>query len=222
MSPPSPWPRVGPAGHVTALDLSSELLQIAAERARHRGFTNFSTQQADAQSLPFSADSFDLGTCRFGVMFFPDVERALRELQRVLKPGARACFLAWGPIEQPYWSTTIAIVHKHVGGPLLVAGGPNPFRFADPGGLSQALRQSSFADVQEDTRTVPWTWPGTAEEVWEQLKAVTTPFLPLLKRVPAEKWPAINAEVHTAIRRYENVDGLQFGARVVLASGKKT
>src|SRR5579863_7846926 len=46
--------RVGSEGHVTALDLSSELLQIAAERARERGFTNFSTQQADAQELPFS------------------------------------------------------------------------------------------------------------------------------------------------------------------------
>jgi len=109
-----------------------------------------------------------------------------------------------------------------VDGPLLVAGGPNPFRFADPGGLSQALRQSGFADVQEETRTVPWTWPGAAEEVWEQLKDVTNPFLPLLKRVPAEQWPAIDAEVHAAIRRYENVDGMKFGASVVLASGRKS
>ncbi len=62
--------RVGEQGHVTALDLSAELLEIAAERARARALTNFTTQQGDAHSLPFPANSFDLATSRFGVMFF--------------------------------------------------------------------------------------------------------------------------------------------------------
>jgi len=45
--------RVGPTGHVTALDLSADLLAIAADRARQRGLTNVAIQQSDAQSLPF-------------------------------------------------------------------------------------------------------------------------------------------------------------------------
>ncbi len=213
--------RVAPDGHVTALDLSAELLEIAAQRARDRGYTNFSIQQADAHSLPFAEDSFDLATSRFGVMFFNEVVTALGELRRVLKPGARACFVVWGPIEQPYWSSTFAIVHRRVGGLLLAEGGPNPFRFAIPGSLSDALRRAGFSDIQEETRTVPWTWPGTAEEVWEQAQAVATPFLPLLKRVPAERWPELNAEIHAAIRKYEAAGEIKFGVRVVLASGSK-
>src|SRR5712692_2259337 len=97
--------RVGPEGHVTALDFSPELLEIAAQRARERGLTNFSSRQADAHHLPFPDRSFDLATSRFGVMFFADCGTALRELHRVLKPGARACFVTWGPFEQPYWSS---------------------------------------------------------------------------------------------------------------------
>jgi SAM-dependent methyltransferase len=213
--------RVGPTGHVTALDLSADLLAIAASRARDRGYANFVTQQADAHSLPFADNSFELGTSRFGVMFFNDVQRALRELHRVLKPAARACFVAWGPFEQPYWSSTIGMVHKRVGGPLLTDGGPNPFRFADPGSLSDAFRRGGFADIQEETKTIPWTWPGTVEEVWEQAQAVGTPFLPLLKRVPAEKWPEINAAIYAAIHKFEDADGIKFGAKIVLASGKK-
>jgi SAM-dependent methyltransferase len=214
-------PRVGPIGHVTALDLSAELLAIAASRARDRGYANFTIRQADAHSLPFADNTFDLGTSRFGVMFFSDVHRALRELRRVLKPAARACFVAWGPFEQPYWSSTIAIVHKRVGGPLLTDGGPNPFRFAEPGSLSGALRHGGFADAHEETKTVPWTWPGTVEEVWEQARAVGTPFLPLFGRVPAENWPEINAEIYAAIRKYEDADGIKFAAKIVLASGTK-
>ncbi len=214
-------PRVGSDGHVTALDLSSELLQIASERAQQRGLTNLSARQADAQQLPFPDRSFDLVTSRFGVMFFQDCEQALREVHRVLKPGSRACFLAWGPFEQPYWSSTMGTVVKHVGGPALVPGGPDPFRFSRPGSLSSVLRKAGFSDVAEETRTLPWTWPGAAEEVWEQAQAVTTPFLPLLQRVPAEKRDEINRDVIMAIQRYADGDTIKFGAMVVLASGIK-
>lgn len=212
---------VGPAGHVKALDLSADLLAIAAERARQRGLTNVTIQQADAQHLPFPDNQFDLATCRFGVMFFPDAESALRDLYRVLRPRARACFAAWGPEDQPYFSTSVGIVHRRVGGPLLAPGGPDPFRFARPGSLSEVLKRSGFTNVQEERRIVPWTWPGSVEEVWEQQQAVATPFLPLLKRVPAEKWPEINAEVHAAIRKYEDGGAIKFGATIVLASGQK-
>jgi len=86
--------RIGPEGHVVALDLSPELLQIAEERGRERHLTNLTTRQADANNLPFPDQSFDLITSRFGVMFLD--EDALREACRVLRPSSRACFLAWG------------------------------------------------------------------------------------------------------------------------------
>lgn len=211
--------RVGFEGHVTALDLSSDLLAIAAERAQQRGLKNFSTQQADAHQLPFPDQSFDLVTSRFGVMFFQDCERALREVIRVLKPGARACFLAWGPFEQPYWSSTIGVVVDHVGGPAIAPGGPDPFRFCHPGSLSSVMRKAGFGDVKEETRTLPWTWPGTAEEVWEQAQAVATPFLPLLQRIPAGKEDVIDQNAITAIQKHADGDSIKFGATVVLASG---
>lgn len=213
--------RVGPTGHVTALDLSPELLEIAAGRARDRGLTNFSTQKADAHSLPFPDDNFDLATSRFGVMFFRDPELALRELRRVLRAGARACLLAWGPFEQPYWQSMMGVVHRHVGGTLLEPGGPNPFRYAEAGCLSAVLRSAGFVDVEEQTRELPWTWPGPVEEVWDQAQAVAVPFRPMLERVPAEQWPTIHAEVHKTVAQYSDGENIAFGATVVLASGRK-
>ena len=213
--------RVGPNGHVTALDLSAGLLEIAEQRARTRGLTNFSTQQADAHSLPFPDNSFDLATSRFGVMFFGEPRVALQELRRVLRTGARACFLAWGPFDQPYWQSMMGVVHRHAGGPLLQSDGPNPFRFSERGSLSAVLRSAGFNAVEEETKTLPWTWPGPVEEVWEQAQAVAVPFRPMLKRVPAEKWPEIHAEVHAAVRRYSDGEKIAFSASVVLASGKK-
>jgi SAM-dependent methyltransferase len=213
--------RVGPTGHVTALDLSAGLLEIAEERARTRGLTNFTTQQADAHSLPFPDNNFDLATSRFGVMFFSEPRVALQELRRVLRTGARACFLAWGAFDQPYWQSMMGVVHRHVGGPLLDPSGPNPFRFSERGSLSAVLRSAGFNGVEEETKTLPWTWPGPVEEVWEQARAVAVPFRPMLERVPAEKWPEVHAKVHAAVRRYSDGQKIAFGASVVLASGKK-
>jgi SAM-dependent methyltransferase len=213
--------RVGDHGHVTALDLSADLLEIAARRARSRGLDNFTTRQADAHSLPFPDNTFDLATSRFGVMFFRDPELALSELRRTLRTGARACFLVWGSFDQPYWQTTMGVVQRHIGGPLLDPSGPDPFRFAAPGSLSAILRSAGFHEVEEETKTLPWTWLGPAEEVWEQAQAVSVPFRPMLERVPADQWPKIHAKLNAAVRQYSDGEKVAFGASVVLASGKK-
>jgi ubiquinone/menaquinone biosynthesis C-methylase UbiE len=211
---------VGPEGHVTAVDLSSDLLEIASQRAKSKGLANFSTQQADAHQLTFPEKTFDLATCRFGVMFFADVERALIELRRVLKGGARACFAAWGPMEQPYWQTTMGIVHRHAGGTMLEPGGTDPFRFSKTGSLSDVLRAAGFREVDESVRKLPWTWPGEAEDVFEYACALTVPFRAMLERVPANEWPSVRAEAKQAIEQYRVVDELCFGAELVFASGK--
>jgi SAM-dependent methyltransferase len=213
--------RVGPQGQVTGLDLSAELLEIAKSRAQQRGLGNFVTQQGDAQSLPFADNSFDLATSRFGIMFFRDVSLALSELRRVLRTDARACFIVWGTIDQPYWQSTMGVVHRLVGGTLLAPEGPDPFRFSAPGSLANELSAAGFREVHEETCNVPWTWPGSPEEVWEQAQAVAVPFRPMLDRVPANQWPQIHAEVHAAIARYVVGDKIEFGATVVLVSGTK-
>jgi SAM-dependent methyltransferase len=213
--------RIGSHGHVTALDLSADLLEIADKRAKARGFEHFTTRQADAHALAFPDNSFDLATSRFGVMFFRDIEKAMAEAFRVLRPGARACFLAWGSFNQPYWQSMMGIVHRHVGGPLLDPEGPNPFRFAERGSLSAVLKIAGFEDVEEETKTIPWAWPGPPEEVWEQAQAVAVPFRPLLERVPADRWPEIHAEVYKAISQYSDGEKIEFGASVVFASGTK-
>lgn len=213
--------RVGPSGHVIALDLSTDLLEIAEHRAGSRGLVNFTTRQGDAHSLPFPDDSFDLGTSRFGVMFFRDPQQALRELRRVLRPGGRACFLVWGSFDQPYWKSTMGVVHRHVGGPLLPPDGPNPFRFAEPGSLSEVLHSAGFNALEEKNLTVPWTWPGPPEEVWEQAKAVSVPFRPMLDRVRTDQWPRVEAEIRREVARYSDGETIKFGASVILASGQK-
>jgi hypothetical protein len=125
----------------------------------------------------------------------------------------------WGPIEQPYWTSTFGVVAKHVGGPILAPGGPDPFRFGEPGSLPRVLREAGVRDVSEETRMIEWTWLGPAEEVWDYAKSVSTPFQAMLKRVPTEKWDDVNRDVYKAIGQYVRADKIEFGAMVHLVSG---
>jgi SAM-dependent methyltransferase len=212
--------RVGPSGQVVGSDLSLELLEIAAQRARSKGLQNFTTQKADAHHLPFPDHRFDLATCRFGVMFFQDPGKALSELHRVLKPDSRACFAVWGTFEQPYWQTTMKIVHRYVGGPLLDPNGADPFRYSQAGSLPGQLRAVGFQDVDESMKNVPWTWRGEAEELFEYACATAAPFRPMLERLPAELWPQVRAEAKAAIEQYRLGDEIRFGADIIFVSGK--
>ena len=61
--------RVGPSGHVVAVDLAQNLLNKGIERAAERDMTNIEFRRADLENLPFGDRSFDAVVCVFGVLF---------------------------------------------------------------------------------------------------------------------------------------------------------
>jgi ubiquinone/menaquinone biosynthesis C-methylase UbiE len=72
---------------VVAIDLTEEMVAKCTELAVIRGVTNFETNIADAEDLPFDNSMFDLVTCRLALHHFPNPGQALKEFNRVLKPG---------------------------------------------------------------------------------------------------------------------------------------
>lgn len=75
--------------HVIGTDLTDEALVVARRLAGERGVTNVEFRPADAESLPFPDDQFDLVTCRVALHHFPNPQRAVDEMARVCKPGGR-------------------------------------------------------------------------------------------------------------------------------------
>jgi len=73
--------------HVTAYDLSSQMLEVVSAAASEKGLANIATRQGYAESLPFAEQSFDIVISRYSAHHWHDVGQALREVKRVLKPG---------------------------------------------------------------------------------------------------------------------------------------
>ena len=81
----------------------------AAERAAAMsGIDNAVFRVLDAENLDLADDSVDGAVCRFGLMLFPDRQRALSEVRRVLRPGGRFSCTTWGPPDNNPWMTVSA------------------------------------------------------------------------------------------------------------------
>jgi len=72
---------------VTVSDLTPRMLEKAREYLLGQGVTNASFAVADAEQLPFEAETFDRVTCRIAAHHFPNVRQSVKEVARVLKPG---------------------------------------------------------------------------------------------------------------------------------------
>lgn len=210
---------VAPTGHVTATDFEPNVLEVAAAEARSRGLSNLTTRQADAQALPFADQSFDRVTCRFGIMFFPDSGKALREALRVLKAGGRAVYVAWTAPHQPIYKTTTGILTKYVHEPPPDPDAPHPLRFAEPGSLRRAMEEAGFAQVEEQARAITLIWPGPPAEYWQRFAETAVAFRSLIDGVPAEKREAVFGEIVAAISEYYDGRQITFPGTIVVATG---
>jgi demethylmenaquinone methyltransferase / 2-methoxy-6-polyprenyl-1,4-benzoquinol methylase len=141
------------AEHVTALDLSFNML---AEGAR-RGHERISWVNGDAQGLPFPDGSFDAVTISFGLRNVPDPKLALQEFARVLRPGGRAVVCEFAA---PLSPTFRAVYQRYLVGLLpqlarVVSSSPGAYRYLadsilawpDRRTLASWLADAGFAEV---------------------------------------------------------------------------
>lgn len=82
--------------HVTASDLTPELLQAGRRRAEAEGI-ELEWVEADAEHLPFKDESFDVVMSSIGAMFAPHHQNVADELVRVCRPGGTIGLLSWTP-----------------------------------------------------------------------------------------------------------------------------
>jgi demethylmenaquinone methyltransferase/2-methoxy-6-polyprenyl-1,4-benzoquinol methylase len=92
--------RVGPTGEVVGADFSERMLELARTKAPQLRF-----EWANALALPYADDEFDAACVGFGARNFTDLERGLREMARVVRPGGRVVVLDFTTPSRPPLST---------------------------------------------------------------------------------------------------------------------
>jgi len=86
--------QVGPRGRVVGVDFTPEMLELAREKVRRRGLDDrVVLEEGDALALPYRDGTFDAAAMGFALRNVVDIERALAEMARVVRPGGRVLVL---------------------------------------------------------------------------------------------------------------------------------
>jgi demethylmenaquinone methyltransferase/2-methoxy-6-polyprenyl-1,4-benzoquinol methylase len=84
---------------IYGLDFSFNMLQLNQEKSKHKHIDDYELVCGDAEVLPFPDRSFDVITISYGIRNVGNMESALKELYRVLKPGGRLGILEFSQPE---------------------------------------------------------------------------------------------------------------------------
>ncbi len=146
---------VAPDGHVIGCDFSEPMLDLAREKAARREGVRF--EWADALGLPYRTAQFDAVTIGFGVRNLAGLDRGLREMARVLKPGGRLVILEITTPRRPPLSTFYSLWFDRVVPLLGTAAGdrdaytylPESVRsFPSPLGLAERMDAAGLGEIR--------------------------------------------------------------------------
>jgi ubiquinone/menaquinone biosynthesis C-methylase UbiE len=139
---------IGPAGHVTGMDLLEDAVRVAEADAELPA--NLSFLCGDAQHFPFAPRAFDSIFSRFGVMFFGDPIAAFRNLRAALKPGGKLGFVCWRRLEENELDRLpLEAAASRLPAELVKAiASAEWFSFADPDHIRRLLENAGFEAIQ--------------------------------------------------------------------------
>lgn len=213
---------VGPSGYVLATDISANILELAARDAHAAGFTTVETRVMDGEDLSELAEgSFDAVISRVGLIYFPDQQKALRGMLRVLKPGGRIAAIVYSTAENNrFFSIPISIIRRRANLPPPLPGQPGPFSLGAPGALEAAFEKAEFRDLQTRAVSAPLRLPSAAECVRferESFGALHQMMAGLSETQREETWQEIEQE----LRQFEGSGGFAGPCEMVVGVGRK-
>jgi SAM-dependent methyltransferase len=211
-----------PDGSVLGVDLSSQMLEVAAKRAAARGITNVAFERADAQTHAFAPASFDLAVSSFGCMFFDDPVAAFTNINAALKPGGRVAFIAWQPIQDNAWlmgiRTSLAM-GRDLPFPPLEA--PTPFSLSVPARTASLFEAAGFTDVASTAVNEPMVLGTDTEDAYAFFKEAGL-VKGLSNDLDAEQKQQGLANLHQFVADHETPDGVLIDSAAWIITATKS
>ena len=182
---------VGSSGQVTGVDISTEMLDLARQRAAQLNLGNLTFLPSSAETMQATDASFDAVLASLSLMYVIDRAAAARECARVLRPGGRFVAAVWANPEE----CDIVLFQQTAGrfAPPPPVPGVGPGALADTAPLIEQLADAGI-DASVETESLGFDFDDFSF-AWEVLAGVTTALLAPEQReaakaaVQAAMWP---------------------------------
>jgi SAM-dependent methyltransferase len=212
---------VGPEGYVLATDISSNILEFAKKMALDNGLTNVETRVMDGENLDLPDESFDAVISRVGLIYFPDQQKALKEMLRVLKPGGKIAAIVYStPEKNKFFSIPVSIIRNRAKLPPPLPGQPGPFSLGSEGTIENAFTQAGFINVKSELVDSPLILSSAAECVRFEKESFGALHQMLSSLSDTEK-ESVWQEIENELRKFESENNFIGPCEMIVAVGEK-
>ncbi len=203
--------QVGPE-RVCGVDCNEGMLAVGRRLA-----PDVDWQSARAEELPFGSGEYAAVGSQFGLMFFEDRVRALREMWRVLAPGGKLAVAVWGSLlETPGYNAMVDLL-RSLFGDAIATELTAPFCLGDVSILRELFERAGIEAPAIET--VVGTARFSSIEAWihTEVKGWT-----LADRIDAEQYELLRRQARAVLAAFANEDGsVEFASPAHVVSARK-
>lgn len=213
--------KVGTSGYVLATDISSNILEYAKQMALQAGLTNIETKVMDGENLTLEDETFDAVISRVGLIYFPDQQKALQEMLRVLKPGGKVAAIVYStPEKNKFFSVPVSIIRTRAKLPPPLPGQPGPFSLGADGIIEKAFSQAGFKNVRAELVDSPLLLSSAKECVRFEKESFGALHQMMSSLTDSEK-ASIWGEIERELQKFESGNHFLGPCEMVVAVGEK-
>ena len=196
--------KVGNAGHVIGVDTSTTAIKIAKkwnEKNKNLDFVNI-----DAENFSFSK-KFDIITCQYALFFFPNAQKALKNMKNNLKKSGKIGISVHGSKDNvPFFNSILDSVTKYIPD-YVPPGTPNLDRFGSKSALKAEVRKAGFSNIVVKEFIFNYS-PGKFEDYWKNyIKYIAKPLKEKLNALEYSKRKEFKESVKEKTMQYTKKNG---------------
>jgi SAM-dependent methyltransferase len=206
---------VGPTGAVTGLDVSEQMVALAASRVASAGVDHVAFRRSDMETTGAADGAFDAVTCAFGLMFAAERAAAFAEIARVTAPGGRVSVCVWGRRAACGFAEVFPIVDAHVDSEVC----PLFFSLGVPGALTASFARAGLTEIVEESVPVTLSWASADEACTAMLEGGAVALA--WKRFSAETRAVVRAQYLASLEPFRRGERYDVAAEVVFATARR-
>jgi ubiquinone/menaquinone biosynthesis C-methylase UbiE len=210
--------KIGKSGYVVGVDTSSTAIKIAKKWNGKKSNVNF--VNIDAEKFNFSK-KFDVVTCQYGLFFFPNAQKALKNMKNSLKKSGNIGISVHGSKDSvPFFSSIIDSVTKYIPD-YVPPGSPDLDRFGTKSALKKEVSKAGFSKITVKDYVFHFS-PGKFEDYWSNyLKYIAKPLKEKLNELDYSKRKELKQLVKDKTLQYTKKNGeILFPWQVLILGAK--
>ena len=209
---------IGNTGYVIGVDTSITAIKIAK---KNNGNLNLHFVNADAEKFSFK-DKFDIITCQYGLFFFPNAKKALKNMKNSLrKSGTLGISVHGHKNKVPFFGSILDAVTKYIPD-YIPPGTPSLDRYGTKKALSDEVKNAGFTKISVRDFVFKFT-PGSFDEYWTNyLRYVAKPIKEKLNALEKSQRKELKEAVKENTKKYTKRNGIiEFPWEVLILTAKK-